>query len=506
MLPKLTFFTYLYFCLGTILWGQGNQIHLEIDYAAENALYAEQTIGLLEEVLSDFSDNEVLTAVDVTALAPNRDLGEVIIDPVVQFFETKNKTAIALDFATELDDKTGLIIIIKTTINSSKTMLANQEEELEVAMDAAPAIEKKYCAGASKQAQKFTTAPNQNVVVEGKEGTKVFINRSDLSFVDGRSVTAPIEVELKEFYQPNDIVLADLHTMEGDEVLETGGMLNLKITSEGENLKLKEGKTARILMPTNSAKATDGMNLYIGKEQADGAVDWERERRKEPTIDKTVFDPSSFIQVREKEVLDSITYQKINQHLKSNNYPLAKTKVTRHTHKEPYFDLELPYIPTPPPALNRPARINWGGIWINVDRRFSISVNIELPSIEAADPPPPPSVDILTEVKNIPIEGITIDGYKVGYSPKVALMLKDRSVFLRGEVQASNIDPTTQQLKFERVPLNQKVILVAFLDVEGTQYYAAQEFESITTVEKQTLQLEVVNKEAFYGLMANLAQ
>lgn len=485
-MPKILLILLISFLSNAIRSQNYNAVQLVIAYKSEIDTSLQPEIQMvLQSILEQTSANEVVQQVQLTASGLRRDIGEERMFQIVDFFEKKGIGTDKIKIATQYYDKEEVEVILETVAET-------QVKKTEIVQATKVEIEtpKLYQAGASKSAQVFEIKPFGILDVLAKEGTKLRMEHSDFQDENGQSVKGNIQVELKEFYRPEDILLADLHTMDGEQILETGGMLNLKITANDKPLILRKDKSINIQLPTKNAKATAGMNLYLGTELANGAVDW---KRKLPEQDSNSLEMKSYIKLKKIAILDSITYHERKTNLISNHYPVEKSTYIQHTHEEEYFDLELPYLPKPPVQTQK---VNWGGIWINTDRKFSI--DIQLPSI---DPPPPPSVDILVQVEGVPINKLNA----MGFSPKVALMLKDRSVFLRGNLLPNQGNKAVLNLVFERVPLEQELVLVAFLDTGEKVLYSSKVLKSEKRMDLQKMDLQVLEEGKLKGTLAELA-
>jgi hypothetical protein len=486
-------------CLVTAQHSLYNKTNLEIDYESTVINFLPQTQEMLELLLGKVLETEDIMYIDIIAVADNRDLSEERIGPILDFFEQHKIAADKIEAVTEYSDKHQIHIIISSVLKEKKEHPLVQVRD---SLSDQPA-QKQYCAGGSKKAQVFEIHSASSILtVKGEEGTEIQIKREDLVHQNGEAVEGAIKVELKEFYSNADILMAELHTLDGNKVLETAGMLNLNITAQNKPLKLRQGKSANIKMPAKSSKYKKGMDLYMGNSMADGAIDWKRETRNgmvTTTVGSESFKTSSYVRLKKREVVDSISYinfrSKKNKNNITGNNPMARREIIKHSHQEEYFDLELPYIPTPSPVSKRKSR--GGGIWINLDRYFSI--DIELPSM---DPPPPPSVDILVEVKGMPKTKMSKDGYLVANAPKVVLMLKNRAVFLRGKFLQTGFEIGDSKLIFERVPLGQEAVLVAFLDIGDKVLFATQELSTEKKVSLQSLEMKIIDKASFQDSMA----
>lgn len=127
--------------------------------------------------------------------------------------------------------------------------------------------------------------PSQSFIVKGKQaqqlmganGTLLFINSEDVETLDGKSVGATIEVELKEILSIPEFIINQLQTLSNEKLLVSDGMYYINMTSKGEQLKLKEGKTVKVQLSNNRINdtlnaeslnnAVAGMALFYGRQQ-----------------------------------------------------------------------------------------------------------------------------------------------------------------------------------------------------------------------------------------------
>ncbi len=497
MIHRILLLSAFVVCFATATIAQNyTQSNLIVDYEglSATASLSVEAQNMLQVLLENVPEEEEIALIEIQVHCESEAIGETRLTPFVQFFEKQGINSEQLELITKVDDKK--IVHIKINSSPKKVLPINKEKEIVALPVEASTVKKVYCAGASKKAEVFSVAPSLDIEIEGKEGTKVNIKREDLVYPDGEAVIASIKVELKEFYSSTDILLADLHTMEGNKVLETGGMLNLKITANGEPLELKSGKSAMIKMPTKRAKTKKGMNLYFGKRMADGAVDWSVQERPKPSSSvanneasansgAADFNPNSYIQLKTSSVLDSITVLKVPVNPKNvitGNHRKYTNKNVYHTHEEEYFDLELPYL--------NPNLVD--GVWVNVDKRIDIDFS-------------PKPIDVLVQVNGVPNMGMTANGDPISYTPRVALMLKSRAVFLRGTMVARNSSIQKQNVQFEEVPRNEEVVLVAFLDTGKEILFASQSIKATKNMEKPVLDLKPMSKVEFGDAMTTIA-
>ena len=118
---------------------------------------------------------------------------------------------------------------------------------------------------------------NRDTVIKCKEGTLLsipancFMRAKDQATIDGN-----IKLSVKEFYTISDMMMANLTTSSNGNMIETGGMINIKANAEdnNDNLILNKGKSIAIALPTMRSKNTDGMQLFNGVHDSTG-INWE---------------------------------------------------------------------------------------------------------------------------------------------------------------------------------------------------------------------------------------
>jgi hypothetical protein len=114
----------------------------------------------------------------------------------------------------------------------------------------------------SKLEQTFVINPSRDTILVGNEGTQVFIRAG--SFIT-KDPNAPVEIKLTEFYKKSDFILNNLSTTTTqDELLESGGTIDIQASSGNETLMLKQGASLQVLF--KDKKADDDMQAYYARE------------------------------------------------------------------------------------------------------------------------------------------------------------------------------------------------------------------------------------------------
>ena len=132
-----------------------------------------------------------------------------------------------------------------------------------------------------KYLQQQSVHPVQKFLLTGKTDTTFTCNEGTLVtiapswFVNERTglpINGPVEMNVKEYYDLNDMVMANLTTSTKDAMLETNGMVYISATADGEACRLKKGEAMQISFPVKNNKP--GMQLFNGEKDESGTILW----------------------------------------------------------------------------------------------------------------------------------------------------------------------------------------------------------------------------------------
>jgi len=119
--------------------------------------------------------------------------------------------------------------------------------------------------------QFFKVDAKHEIVIEARQGTKVFIPKDVLIDKNGNTIFGDVTVELIEIYSKSDMILNKLQTASGQRLLESGGMIYVKVFSNDEELSIKDGSSMSIEFPTEVFKK--GMSIFYGQEERSN-INW----------------------------------------------------------------------------------------------------------------------------------------------------------------------------------------------------------------------------------------
>ncbi len=138
-----------------------------------------------------------------------------------------------------------------------------------------------------KKPQIYSFRQNRDTTIICEEGTSISIKANSIVLEKtGETITGNLQLEVKEYYKIDDIILSGLSTTSGNELLETGGMIHIAATADGGNCILKQEEVLEIGFPWSDKK--DGMELFYG-EWSEDKIDWEPSTTLPQEEDRNVF-------------------------------------------------------------------------------------------------------------------------------------------------------------------------------------------------------------------------
>ncbi len=120
--------------------------------------------------------------------------------------------------------------------------------------------------------QRFTLDPKRDHVVEGLHGTRLVVPKGCFKNAKGETITEGVELELTEALDLDQMIYAGLNTNQEDHLLQSGGMLHLKASANGEPVRVDPDLPLYIEVPTE--KRVPGMQAYEGTRGPDGKMNW----------------------------------------------------------------------------------------------------------------------------------------------------------------------------------------------------------------------------------------
>lgn len=114
---------------------------------------------------------------------------------------------------------------------------------------------------------------SNGVTIELENGTKITIQPNTFQVPSN----APIELKITSYSSKSDFILANLHSMAGDQLLESAGMFHIEASSKGQSLTIRPDKDITFQIP-NTRQKPDFDVFYAKGGTGDGSgdeIDWQ---------------------------------------------------------------------------------------------------------------------------------------------------------------------------------------------------------------------------------------
>jgi len=332
----------------------------------------------------------------------------------------------------------------ETKDNTNQTNSANDKADIAKLNDAL----KKY----EEPSQTFKVSADKPSVVTGRKGTKISINPNDLATESGKPLGQNIEVELKELTNQEQLLKSNAQTVCNGKLLVSGGAYFIGLTSNGELLKLKDGKTLSVQFPKLSDKE---MALFYGQRNDLGEMNWQKATETFKTIQQPPVQQKADTIRKKKSDIDAIL-----DYVDSGYNPTPEEKERDIQQRKNYVISQKVYDAIGISKLG----------WINCDRFLEVEDKTEL------------------YASFNPQDSIT--------NANVYLVFKE----INSVIQAYYYSDKSPQ--FENMPIGYKARLIAYT-VKDEKVFAYSTDLTITKGQKLTLNLKETSDKDFKKLISN---
>ena len=134
--------------------------------------------------------------------------------------------------------------------------------------------------------QVFTLDNSRDTTIYGKQGTQIILPSGSIIPAD-TSTCRVFQLLLQEYYLLSDMLINKLTTRTSSQILETGGMINLKIFQSDTECKINQNKPIRVGF-ASSENSQDEKSLFYGNPNQDEEIIWAEASRTDE-ISKSFF-------------------------------------------------------------------------------------------------------------------------------------------------------------------------------------------------------------------------
>jgi hypothetical protein len=192
---------------------------------------------------------------------------------------------------------------------------------------------------AANNEQHFTIDPTHDRYIYAKNGTQFFIPANCFVTSDGKSPADKVNITVREALSVDNMLWENLHTQSDGQMLETGGMVYINASYNGEPLSVEANSSIEVAIPT-SKKETD-MQLFYGIRKADNTLDWQATQK-------------SFTQNQRQQANAKTNLPPIKWTLKTASLPTVVKPTPPHYDRSLAQKPEAPSPPTQPFPPQKP--------------------------------------------------------------------------------------------------------------------------------------------------------
>ncbi|MFI5203041.1 MAG: hypothetical protein ACHQF2_00990 [Flavobacteriales bacterium] len=121
----------------------------------------------------------------------------------------------------------------------------------------------------TQPSSEFTIDANNDNLIAGKSGTRVFLPANCFNVAKGKRV----KITLREFTNERELFLSQLTTVSNEKPLISGGTIQITATCDGKEVSLKKDGALTVLF-RKPAGNTDDMLAFYGRRTAGGTMNW----------------------------------------------------------------------------------------------------------------------------------------------------------------------------------------------------------------------------------------
>gem|GEM_PF-687843 len=107
--------------------------------------------------------------------------------------------------------------------------------------------------------------------IQGPKGVRLFVDPNIFETLSGVPVTGEVEISLIEVLTKGDMIRYQIPTFSMGQLLESGGMLHISVTQNGQELRLRSGRTIGVQVPSETI--SNEMSVFYGDENTE-PLDW----------------------------------------------------------------------------------------------------------------------------------------------------------------------------------------------------------------------------------------
>lgn len=255
-------------------------IQTSIFFESGKAELNEKALSALESLIAQLPDRESFDldirayTDDIGSTEYNRDLAARRAQAVEAFLKSRQLQPTQVDMAGVGE------IALQANADADLQRQQNRRVDVNISTFAPQNLGDVFNYFGKRNTQTFCIRNHRDTTIVGKKGTIIFIPARSLCVADSKTDlgTTPINIELREAYSYQDMMLENLGTTSNGELIETGGMIYLEArTQAGAQVAIREGEELSMTMPSDKPLPKD-MQVFVADRSINNptaAINWQ---------------------------------------------------------------------------------------------------------------------------------------------------------------------------------------------------------------------------------------
>ena len=128
--------------------------------------------------------------------------------------------------------------------------------------------------------QDFTLDATQGGLITGAKGTRISFPHSCFVDNNGKAITGNVDIKVMEILTKADMIFSGIFTNASNgDLLKSGGMAYIKVSQNGNDVKMAPGKFYTLSFPIPSTEIADKtMGIFFGQSASGNPVSWMSEK------------------------------------------------------------------------------------------------------------------------------------------------------------------------------------------------------------------------------------
>lgn len=139
--------------------------------------------------------------------------------------------------------------------------------------------------------QHFQASTRTLINIKGKQGSIIQINPAYLETVSGEPIGSSVDIALQEMMTQQQLLASNAPTVSDGRLLVSGGAIYINLTSNGQQVQMKKGKSYSLAFPKTS---NEPMSVFYGERDATDNMNWKETNQQFVAVKPKIDSPEVY--------------------------------------------------------------------------------------------------------------------------------------------------------------------------------------------------------------------